>query len=100
MASGLLVMALAAAVLFMFSGRYIETDNAYIKSAKILVTPEVSGVIQSVSVTDNQVVKAGDELMRIDPAPYQIALDQAEADLGVTKTHIDELKATYRQKLQ
>lgn len=100
MGGGFLVVLIVCAVLYLVSGRYIGTDNAYIKSAKIMITPEVSGVIQSVTVTDNQIVKRGDTLFTIDPSSYEIALQRAEADLGVAKSHVEELKANYRQKQQ
>lgn len=100
MIGGVAVVAIVCVVMFLLSGRYIGTDNAYIKSAKIMVTPEVSGTIESVAVTDNQLVKKGDVLFTIDPAPYKIALARAEANLGVAKAHVEELKANYRQKQQ
>lgn len=100
MIGGVAIVALICLALYLHSGRYIGTDNSYIKSAKIMITPEVSGVIQSVNVNDNQHVKAGDALFTIDPQPYKIALSQAEANLGVVKSHVEQLKADYRQKLQ
>ncbi len=100
MGGGVVAAVVVAAVMYLFGGRYISTDNAYIKSAKIMITPEVSGVIESVSVTDNQTVHAGDVLLKIDPASYQIALERAQADLENARTQVEELKANYRQKQQ
>ena len=62
MIGGVAVVSIICAVMYLVSGRYIATDNSYIKSAKIMVTPEVSGIVESVSVTDNQPVKKGDVL--------------------------------------
>jgi membrane fusion protein (multidrug efflux system) len=98
MFGGIAILAAACAWLYLVSGRYIATDNAYIKAAKILVPPQVAGTIVSVSVKDNQPVKAGDTILLIDPAPYKIAIDKARADMAVSYAQIEQLKAQYRQK--
>lgn len=98
MGGGALVTVIVCAGMYLVSGRYIATDNAYVKSAKILVTPEVSGVIRTVGITDNQHVKKGDVLFTIDPSAYEIALQRAEADVAVARARVEELKANYRQK--
>ena len=51
-----------------------------------------------IAVHDNQRVKQGQVLFQIDPEPYQIAVDQAEARLASARLQIDGLKATYRQQ--
>lgn len=94
---GLLILVIGL-VFYGFSGRYISTDNAYVKGAKIMITPQVSGVIETVNVTDNQTVKAGELLFAIDPTIYKIAVAKAEADLASTITHINELKAAIKQE--
>jgi multidrug efflux system membrane fusion protein len=58
-----------------------STDDAYVYADTINVVPEVSGRIVEMPVRDNQAVKQGDLLFRIDPRPYQLALDQARARL-------------------
>jgi membrane fusion protein, multidrug efflux system len=55
--------------------------------------------VVEIAVRDHQRVQKGQLLFRIDPAPYQIAVDQAEARLGSTLLNIHALKATYRQQL-
>ena len=52
-----------------------------------------------IAVADNQRVKQGQLLFQVDPEPYRIAVDQAEARLGTARLQINELKATYRQQL-
>jgi membrane fusion protein (multidrug efflux system) len=54
--------------------------------------------VVEIAVKDNQRVQQGQLLFRIDPEPYQIAVDQAEARLASARLQIDELKATYRQQ--
>lgn len=98
MLGGVFIVLTGCAWFYLHSGRYIATDNAYIKAAKILITPQVEGTITSVSVTDNQQVQAGEVLFVIDPASYQIALDEAKADVANAYTQIEQLKAQYRQK--
>jgi len=80
-------------------GRYISTDNAYVKANKILIAPDVSGVIVSVAINNNQAVIKGDELFRIDPTNYRITLDKAQAELSNALISINQLKAQYQQKL-
>jgi membrane fusion protein (multidrug efflux system) len=95
---GPLIVLVVSGLFYLFSGRYIETDNAYVKANKISVTPQVSGTILPVTVKDNQFVKKGDVLFRIDPASFQIALEKAEANMGDVRTQIEDLKAQARQK--
>jgi hypothetical protein len=52
------------------SGRYVSTDNAYVQQDMISVSPDVTGRIVAVNVRENQRVKAGDVLFRIDPEPF------------------------------
>jgi membrane fusion protein (multidrug efflux system) len=74
------------------SGRYISTDNAYIGAQKVLITPDISGKISSVLVTEGQHVNAGDALIEIDPEPFRIAVTQAEARLAAVRTEYANLK--------
>lgn len=99
MALGILMVLLLSAWFYFTGGRYVSTDNAYIKANKILLASDVSGAIVAVSITNNQQVKKGDELFRIDPSTYQIALEKAEANLASTIIRINELKAQYQQKV-
>jgi multidrug resistance efflux pump len=58
------------------------TSQATVQAFIVRMAPEVAGRVQEVSVADNQKVKAGDILFRIDPQPYEIALKQADARLA------------------
>jgi multidrug resistance efflux pump len=58
------------------------TSQATVQAFVVRMAPEVSGRVQEVLVADNQKVKAGDVLFRIDPQPYEIALKQADARLA------------------
>ena len=84
---------------YLTSGRFVSTDNAYIKANKILLAPDVSGPVVSVSVTENQAVKAGQELFRIEALPYEILYEKASADVAAAVISINKMKALYRQKV-
>ena len=78
---------------------YVSTDDAFVRAAKEFVNARVAGQVVEIAVKDNQRVQRGELLFQIDPEPYQIAVDQAEARLASARLQIDALKATYRQQL-
>lgn len=96
---GIAIVCLGAGWFYLKGDRFVSTDNAYIKASKILLAPDVSGSIVSVTVRDNQQVKKGDVLFQIDPTLFEIALNKAQANLNSTIIQINELKAQYQQKL-
>jgi membrane fusion protein (multidrug efflux system) len=93
----LLVIPLIALVgglyFYLMSGRYISTDNAYIGAQKVLITPDISGKIAKVTVTEGQRVSAGDALIEIDPEPFRITVAMTQARLDSVKIDFDNLKA-------
>src|SRR5919199_6043799 len=84
---------------YLAGGRYVSTDNAYVQAAKETISTDVSGIVAAVEVRDNEPVKAGQVLFRLDGEPYRIALASAEAQLGIVRNQIANLKATYRYNL-
>jgi multidrug efflux system membrane fusion protein len=62
------------------------TDDAYVRSDLVAIAPQVSGPIIEVAVQDNQPVRRGDLLARIDPTPFQLAVDAAAAALAQAET--------------
>jgi membrane fusion protein, multidrug efflux system len=93
----LLVAALGAGY-YLAEEPYVTTDDAFVRAAKMTVNARVAGQAVAIDVHDNERVRQGQVLFRIDPQPYQIAVDQAEARLGSARLQIDGLKATYRQQ--
>jgi membrane fusion protein (multidrug efflux system) len=83
--------------IYLHGGRYQSTDNAYFQSGLGQVAPNVGGQVIAVAVRDNQRVRAGDELFRIDPAPFKAAVDEAQAALADARTQIGALQANYAQ---
>jgi membrane fusion protein (multidrug efflux system) len=65
---------------WLVSQGYVSTDDAYVAADSADVTPQVSGTIQAVPVTDTMHVKRGQVLVQIDPSDAQLALSQAEAN--------------------
>lgn len=89
----LLPVLLAGAAWFAWSwwteGRFIEsTDNAYVEADITTIAPRVEGYVAEVRVVDNQPVKAGDVLLRIDDRDYRAKVAQAEARLEAAKAKI------------
>jgi membrane fusion protein (multidrug efflux system) len=78
---------------------YVSTDDAFVRAAKESVNARVAGQVVEIAVKDNQRVRQGQLLFRVDPEPYQIAVAQAEAALSTARLQINELKANYRQQL-
>lgn len=88
-----LAVAVVASVLYLLGGRYISTDNAYIGQQRVLITPDVSGKVASISVVEGQQLKPGDVLFAIDPAPYAFAEQEARAKLERVRTDFANLKS-------
>ncbi|UDL91336.1 HlyD family secretion protein [Mesorhizobium sp. PAMC28654] len=80
-------------------GRYQETENANLQQAKVAIASDTAGRIVQVGIADNQVVKQGDVLFVVDPAPYQIAFAQADAAVAVARVGVEQLRAAYSQSM-
>jgi membrane fusion protein, multidrug efflux system len=81
-------------------GRFIEsTDDAYVGGDITVIAPKVSGFIEQVAVTDNQAVKAGDLLVKLDDRDYRAALTRAEAAAEAQRATLLNLEATRRLQL-
>ncbi len=93
-----IVALIAIGAVYLGGGRYVETDDAYVKADKVPISAEVSGMVTEVLVNENQNVKAGEALFRLDPVPFQVAVAKAEAQLAQVRTNLAALKASYREK--
>ncbi len=83
------------------AGRFeVSTDDAYIAADSTPVAPKVSGYVKDVLVSDNQAVKAGDVLARIDDSDFQTALSQAKANVAAAAADVGNLKAQIEQQQQ
>jgi membrane fusion protein (multidrug efflux system) len=88
------VAALAAGVVWYLHARhYDSSDDAFIDGRPVYVELQVSGVIEAAPVTDNQIVKAGDLLVRIDARDYQAAVDLAAAQMLQAEAGVASVRA-------
>jgi membrane fusion protein (multidrug efflux system) len=79
---------------YLTTGRYLETtDDAYVKADSTIIAPKVSGYISEVLVGDNEPVKAGQLLARIDERDFRTALNQARADVAASEAAVKNLSA-------
>jgi membrane fusion protein, multidrug efflux system len=75
-------------------GRFeVSTDDAYVKADNTTIAPKVSGYLHEVQVGDNEQVKAGQVLARIDDRDYAVALDQARADVAAAEAAVTSKRA-------
>lgn len=72
------------------------TDDAYVGGDVTVIAPKVSGIIETVAVTDNQAVHTGDVLVRLDARDFNAALAKAEAGVAAEQAAIEDLAATRR----
>ncbi|MCS0496171.1 HlyD family secretion protein [Ancylobacter sp. MQZ15Z-1] len=99
MLGGIAVVAIGAGYFWLTGGRYVSTDDAYVRAAKLMVSTDVSGIVSDVDVKEGQKVKAGDVLFRIDPRQYEIALANAKANLSETALDLKAQKVDYQRML-
>ena len=97
----LVVVPLAAAAIGVYlyaeSGRYVTTENAYVKSNVVAISSDVSGRVEWVGVDDHALVRKGQILFRLDQQPFGIALDRAEAQLDLVRTQVENLRTDYHE---
>jgi membrane fusion protein (multidrug efflux system) len=91
---------LGAGYAYLTSGRFVATDNAYVKADVGIIAAQVAGPIVSVAVAENQPVAAGDVLFTIDDAPFRVAMERADAQVGAIHDYVEGIRASYRQKLE
>ncbi|MCW9455678.1 HlyD family secretion protein [Klebsiella michiganensis] len=98
--STLLVAALAIIAAWLVWNYYTQspwTRDGKVRAEQVGVTPQVSGSILQLNVRDNQLVKAGDVLFRIDDTPYKIALLNARAQLAKAKAEVARAQAEQKK---
>jgi membrane fusion protein (multidrug efflux system) len=98
LALGPIVALLVAGYFYATSGRFVGTDDAYLRADRVSISADISGRVVSVEVRENQAVEAGDVLFQIDEEPFRIALARAEAQLQTVRNDIEALRAAYRSR--
>jgi len=96
--TGAAITALAGAAWYGYDywtvGQYlVSTDDAYVKADNTTIAPKVAGYLNDVLVRDNESVKAGQVLARIDDRDFKVALDQAKADVIAAKATVASKQA-------
>ena len=92
--SVLLLAGLAAGLYAIYYGRHYEgTDDAFIDGRIVRVAPRVAGKVIRLSVNDNEVIGADQELIEIDPAPYLVKREQAVASRSQAEAQLSQAKA-------
>ena len=97
LALGPLVVMTAGGIWYATSGRIVSTENAYVQAEHILVTPAVDGMVAEVFVHDNQEVERGQPLFQVDPMPFRLEWEKAEAELDAIRYEIGSYRAAHRQ---
>ena len=96
MIGGVALIAAVAAGAYLNGGRYVTADDSYIHANKLMVSTDVSGLVESVKVREGQPVKKGDVLFTLDRKPFEIALENARAALGQSVQDVESTRAMYR----
>jgi membrane fusion protein, multidrug efflux system len=82
--------------MYISSGRFASTDNAYVQADRVTIAPQVSGRVVEVLVRENAPVHKGDVLFRIDPEPLEIAQARMTAQVESVKSLLDAARNGYR----
>jgi membrane fusion protein (multidrug efflux system) len=100
MAGGVLAVVIGGGLYWLSSGRWIETDDAYVQADSMVLSTDVSGIVASIPVHEGQSVTKGQILFTLDPQKFQIALDNARANLAQVRLNIEAAKADYQAALR
>jgi membrane fusion protein (multidrug efflux system) len=74
----------------------MSTDNAYVQADMVGLSTDVSGIVRQVAVHDNQTVANGDILFKLDQTQFQLALNRADAQIGIIRNDLTALQSSYR----
>jgi len=100
MAGGVLAVIIGGGAWWLSGGRWVETDDAYVQADSMMVSTDVSGIVESIPVHEGEAVHTGQVLFRLDPQKFQINLDNARANLARVRLDIESQKADYQAALR
>ena len=92
------IVLVVSGFVYWHSGRFVETDNAYVKAEVVPISAEVSAAIIEVLVKENQTVSVGQILFTLNAMPFQLAVDEARARAAETFAELSALQASYQEK--
>jgi membrane fusion protein (multidrug efflux system) len=90
-------IATGAGYVWVTGGRFVSTENAYVHQDMVMLSPDVPGRIVEVAVRENDKVTKGQPLFRLDPEPYRLALQAAEAGIVAARLEVEQLRAALQQ---
>lgn len=93
--AGPLAVAVVAGWIYVTSGRYVSTDNAYVDADQANIAAQIAGRVVEVDVKENQRVHKGDVLFRIDPQPFQLTVDQLQAQMHAIGDYLASSRDSY-----
>ncbi|MCF4166182.1 HlyD family secretion protein [Zavarzinia compransoris] len=96
---GFVIAALAFAGWLYLTRHLVSTDDAYVHADIAPISTRVQGVVAQVMVSDNQLVRAGDVLLRIDDSSYRATADAARAAAAAAAADIDTLSSQIEQQV-
>src|SRR5438132_11980920 len=88
---GPLALVAVASYFYLTGGRYVSTDDSYVHADNTMISTDVPGRVVEVAVRENEQVKAGQILFKLDDAPYRYALERAQANLAMTRLNIEAM---------
>jgi membrane fusion protein (multidrug efflux system) len=100
MAGGVLAVVIGGGAYWLSSGRWVDTDDAYVQADSMTLSTDVSGIVASIPVHEGEAVTKGQILFTLDPQKFQIALDNARASLAQVRLNIEAAKADYQAALR
>jgi membrane fusion protein, multidrug efflux system len=100
MAGGVLAVVIGGGFYWLSTGRWVDTDDAYVQADSMTLSTDVSGIVASIPVHEGQAVRKGEVLFTLDPQKFQIALDNARANLAQARLNIQSAKADYQAALR
>jgi membrane fusion protein (multidrug efflux system) len=98
MVGGPLLIILVTAYFVLTSGRSQSTDDSYVEAARVPVSASIPGRVIELDVHENQHVKAGQVLFRLDTRDYIAMQQQAAAQVSSAKLQVQALQAAYKQQ--
>ncbi len=96
MIGGVVLVALASLLFWLFGGRYVSTDDSYVDAAKVSLSTDVTGLVGDIYVKDNQHVTAGQPLFDLGQSSFAIAVEGAQAQLAQAVQDINAAKHGYQ----
>jgi membrane fusion protein, multidrug efflux system len=100
MAGGVVAVIIGGGFYWLSSGRWVDTDDAYVQADSVTLSTDVSGVVDSIPVREGQTVSKGEVLFSLDPQKFRIALDNARANLAQVRLNVEAAKADYQAALR